>query len=207
MIFFNPLLAELCRRNELPADYRTQPAPDLAEAPAGVADGPFRRYLMFRGIPPAAVSTSPGPHGGLGVEAYVQSTSPLRRYSDLIMQRQISRFLESGEPLYGRDAMASIAQRAEVQRRELSRLEEDRKRYWLLKLLDQRRAAGDDTFEAVVLEIQPQRPALLELAEYPFRLRAALPDTCAPGDAVDLRLHGVDLWRRTGQFVHLPGSG
>ena len=48
---------------------------------------------------------------------------------------------------------------------------------------------------------------LLELAEYPFRLRAALPDTCAPGDSVDLRLHGVDLWQRTGQFVHLPGSG
>ena len=207
MIFCNTLLAELCRRNELPAAYRTQPAPDLAEAPAGDADGPLRRYLMCRGIPPAVVSTSPGPHGGLGVEAYIQSTSPLRRYSELIMQRQISRFLESGEPFYGRDAMGSIAQRAEVQRRELSRLEEDRKRYWLLKLLDQRRAAGDDTFEAVVLENQPQRPALLELTEYPFRLRAALPDTCAPGDSVDLRLHGVDLWRRTGQFVHLPGSG
>ena len=41
----------------------------------------------------------------------------------------------------------------------------------------------------------------MEMAEYPFRVRADLPASFGPGDTVTLRLHGVDLWRRTAQFV------
>ena len=102
-----------------------------------------------------------------------------------------------------------MAQRAEVQLRELGKLEDERKRYWFLKYLNQLREVGEedgasDLFQAVILENQPGRTAYLELVDYPFRVRAELPEACEPGETVTLRLHGVDLWRRIGHFIHMP---
>ena len=218
MILCNSLLAEFCRREKLPAAYRTQSMPDLSdilgESNGGqkLPDGPLGRYLVMRRLPPAGLDLVPAPHGGLGVKAYIQATSPLRRYPDLVMQRQISHFLGSGKPLYEPETIASVAQRADVQLRELAHIEEDRKRYWFLKYLQQSLLAGSDSpdsknlLPAVVLENQPNRRALLELSDYPFRLRTEVPQGRAPGDTVTLKLHGVDLWRRLAQFVHLDES-
>jgi hypothetical protein len=128
------------------------------------------------------------------------------------MQRQISHFLSTGKPLYPAESVASVIQRAAVQLRELARLEEDRKRYWFLKYLVQTRveAAGrdgsSDLFAATVLENVPGRRALVELAEYPFRLRAEVPAGSGPGEVVTLKLEGVDLWRRIPFFVHVADS-
>lgn len=213
MVLCNSLLAEFCRREDLPASYRSQTAPDLsdlgADLPAGVelSDGHLRWYLTMRRLSPADISTTPAPHGGLGVSAYIQATSPLRRYPDLVMQRQISHFLNNGRPLYSTEEVASVAHRADVQVRGLAKIEDERKRYWLLKYLDQERKAGNsDRYEAVVLENQPNRTAQLELVEYPFRVRAQLPSAVLPGSTVTLQLHGVDLWRKIGHFVYVPGS-
>ena len=207
MILCNSLLAEFCRSNEIPAAYRSQKAVDLSDVMAEVPEGPLRWHLAMRRLAPADLDTVATAHGGLGVSAYIQATSPLRRYPDMVIQRQISRFLSTGEPLYTSEAIASMAQRADVQMRELRGLEEERQRYWFLKYLaDALSTAGEDAsaglLEAVVLENPPRRSALMELAEYPFRVRADLPASCGPGDTVTLRLHGVDLWRRTAQVVH-----
>ena len=209
MVLCNSLLAELCRREGVPAAYRSQVVPDPSEVEAVSPDGPFGRFLMTRHLPPAELSLSAEPHAGLGVQAYIQATSPIRRYPDLVMQRQISHVLASGEPLYSPETVASVAQRADVQVRELAAIEEERNRYWFLKYLKQclTESQGDEepgVFQAVVLDRRPRRTSLLELADYPFRFRAELPDLCAPGDTVTVRLHGVDLWRRVGQFVHIP---
>ena len=121
-------------------------------------------------------------------------------------QRQVGRFLAEGKPAYGPEEVESLAQRAEVQLRELSRIEEGRRRYWLLRYLEDARMppSGPDLFEAVVLDTGGRRTALLELLEFPFRVRAELPRATAAGEIVTLRLQGVDLWRRVGLFVHVP---
>ena len=212
MILCNSLLAEFCRSRGLPAVYRTQAAPpnppQVTEDLQKASEGPLMRHLVMRLLPSADLDTVPGPHWSLGVPAYIQATSPLRRYPDLAMQRQISRFLNSGKPLYPTEEVASVVQRAEVQMRELARLEESRKRYWFLKYLQQSRLEGKDSahpldlFTALVLENDPRRTPLLELTEFPFLVRTKLPETCTPGETVTLRLHDIDLWRRTGQFTH-----
>ena len=207
MILSNSLLAEFCRNASLPAAYRSQATPHLEDISEDTPDGPLRRYLMMRRFAPADLDTVPAPHAGLGVPAYIQATSPLRRYPDLVMQRQISHFLDSGEPLYSTEDITSVAQRAEVQLREVGKLEEERKRYWFLKFLNQRlsdEVSPSEFYQAVVLENQPGRTAYLELQDYPYRVRTKLPEACAPGESVTLRLHGVDLWRRVGHFIHAP---
>ena len=214
MVLCNSLMAEFCRAEGIPAAFRSQPAPDLsdlpdAETPDAAPRSPqLQRYLMMRRLRPADIDVEPAPHAGLGVKVYIQATSPLRRYPDLVMQRQISHYLTAGTPLFSEEQIASVAQRAEVQIRELAGLEEARKRYWFLKYLQQTRleqdAADGTLFEAVALDVPPGRSALLELADYPFRFRARLVAPSTPGQTVTVRLHGVDLWRRVGQWVHEP---
>ena len=41
----------------------------------------------------ASVGATPRRHGGLGVDAYVQFTSPIRRYLDLVAHAQVKAFL------------------------------------------------------------------------------------------------------------------
>ena len=211
MILCNSLLARFCSENGLPAVYRSQRRPDLSDMPdlSGLderAAPVMTRYSVTRRMQAARVSTEPMPHKGLGVSEYLQGTSPLRRYPDLVVQRQVGGYLADGKGPYAPDEVESVAQRAEVQIRELSRIEEGRRRYWFLKYLRGARLppGGSDVFEAVVLDSGGRRNALLDLVEFPFRVRAELPRSTAAGEVVTLRLQGVDLWRRVGLFVHAP---
>ena len=45
------------------------------------------------------ITTKPGKHESLGLQMYVQCTSPLRRYLDLIIQRQVYNKINNYEPL------------------------------------------------------------------------------------------------------------
>ncbi len=209
MVLCNSLLAEYCRDHELPAIFRSQEPPDLdrvglssPRAPESMSEV-LHRFLLTRSFSPAQVSTVARPHSGLGVAAYVQATSPLRRYPDLVVQRQVVSFLDGGKPIYDTAAVASTSARAAVQLRELAKAEGARTRYWFLKYLQQSRMEG--LFEATVLENEPRRHALLDLSEYPFRTRSEIPQVVVPGDRVMLKLQGIDLWRRVGHFVYVPG--
>ena len=95
-----------------------------------------------------------------------------------------------------------------MQLRAMGKLEDERRRYWLLKFFKLRmEKAPDDeeiaSFQAIVLENQPRRSAMLELTDYPFRVRARLPDAILPGESVVLRLHSVDLWEKRANFIHV----
>ena len=55
------------------------------------------------------MSTVAAPHQGLGVAQYMWSSSPLRRYVDLLNQRQIIAMLKDGEPAYPKNDPALYA--------------------------------------------------------------------------------------------------
>ena len=42
----------------------------------------------------------PSRHAGLGVDCYTQFTSPIRRFTDLVMQRQLLAGIEGSDYLY-----------------------------------------------------------------------------------------------------------
>ena len=105
----------------------------------------------------------------------------------MVMQRQITNYLSAGEPLYSVEDITSVGGRADMQIRAMGKLEDERRRYWLLKFFKLRMEKAQDDeeaslFRAVVLENQPRRSAMLELADYPFRVRARLPDAILPGN-------------------------
>src|SRR4029450_7974435 len=47
------------------------------------------------------MSTQPGEHQGLGLSHYLWASSPLRRYSDLVNQRQLIAAVEGARAPYG----------------------------------------------------------------------------------------------------------
>ena len=206
MVLCNSLLAQYCSEAELPAPFRSQAVPDVSDIEAQFPPGHLRSYLMLRRLKPAIVATKPGAHGGLGLRAYTQATSPLRRYPDLMVQRQISHHLRTGETLYDNESVTSIAHRADTQIRQMSRIENQRRQYFFLKWLDARRREAEEAgnqyvLRGVALENPPNRAATVDLVDWPYRTRAALPNSTSPGDEVSLHLHSVDLWRRTAQFT------
>lgn len=204
MILCNSLMATYFKERDLPAIYRSQTPPDLRDLP-NLSEGPLQRFHLFKRLTPSSSSLIPTPHGGLGAEQYIQVTSPLRRYTDLIMQRQINHFIYTGTSFYARNEIDSLAQRSDFQIREIAKIEESRRRYWFLKYLQQRLYSADSEtiFLAVVLENEERRPSLMELVEFPFRFRVRIPWSTLPGETVSIRLMDVDLWKRFPKFVCL----
>jgi exoribonuclease-2 len=89
----------------------------------------------------------PEHHSGLGVAAYVTATSPIRKYFDLVTQRQIRAVLGLETP-YSKTEIERLIQSLGLTMGTVSRIQNARQRYWLLKHLETK--IGEKT-EAIVL--------------------------------------------------------
>jgi exoribonuclease-2 len=78
--------------------------PDLLPPSDDLAAMFALRRTMKRSQQQLAVGSNPGGHAGLGLPAYVQCTSPLRRYLDLVVHQQLRAHLR-GEPLLDPQAL------------------------------------------------------------------------------------------------------
>jgi len=108
MILANGLSADFASVNSIPVIYRTQ---EPREAIA-VENTPVVEALAFERLRKtfkrSRLSLTPGLHSGLGLSAYTQASSPIRRYADLVTQRQFTAML-SGVPVpYGREELLRI---------------------------------------------------------------------------------------------------
>lgn len=97
--------------------------------------GIYRSQRMGR----VKMSTIPGPHDGLGVPRYAWSTSPLRRYVDMVNQRQIVSAVLGREPAYqGNDAdFFSIVSRFDDLYSAYNDFQRRMERYWSLRYIEQ----------------------------------------------------------------------
>ena len=68
----------------------------------------YRRKFKRSGL-----HLDPDLHAGLGLERYTRATSPLRRYSDLLVHQQIRAFI-SGNPLISEADMLERMSQAEI---------------------------------------------------------------------------------------------
>lgn len=136
----------------LPLPYRGQATPDGdLSALELVPEGPARDYARRRMMPRSSTMTSPVPHFSLGLEAYVQVTSPLRRYNDLLAHYQIKALLRGQTPPLDTPALEAILPQTQEASGMAAGLERETDKYWYLEYL--RRRQGE-VFRAVVLGVQ-----------------------------------------------------
>lgn len=134
-------------------------------------------------------STAAGPHDGLGVAQYMWASSPLRRYTDLVNQRQLIARARGEPPVYqSKDTALLAAMRDFEAAYEIyGEYQRTMERYWSLRWLLQEQVA---TVSGTVL----MRENLLRLDTVPLVQRVpSLPATVTAGARVELAVGAIDL--------------
>lgn len=167
MILANTLFARFLAENKLPGIFRSQPPP-LEPIKIGEGYDPVLSYRARKSLARGDLGASPALHSTLGVECYATATSPLRRYPDLLIQRQLSHYLNHGKPLLDTERIERILMEISYPLERAATMERERQRYFMLKYLSERKG---QEFESVVLHRFP-RFHLVQMTD--FRLNAAL---------------------------------
>jgi exoribonuclease-2 len=160
MILANWLMAKFLAENGLPAIFRSQPDPRerLYKGNEGTL---FQNWMQRRYLSRFVLDHKSGKHSGLGLDAYVTATSPIRKYFDLITQRQIRALLDFEQP-YTSDEIDQLIQMLQTPMGNVGRIQQGRHRYWLLKFLEQHIGRKE---EAIVLNKRRSHYQIL-LTEY-----------------------------------------
>ncbi|WP_312670313.1 exoribonuclease II [Pseudescherichia sp.] len=117
---------------------------ELDAQPSGFLDSRIRRFQSF-----AEISTEPGPHFGLGLDAYATWTSPIRKYGDMINHRLLKAIIKN--ETIARPQDDATVQMAE--RRRLNRMAERDVGDWLYARFLKDKAATDARFAAEIIDI------------------------------------------------------
>ncbi|MBA5688125.1 ribonuclease catalytic domain-containing protein [Rugamonas apoptosis] len=179
MIFANSSWGKMMHEHGVPGIYRSQ----------GGGTGGWAAKMQVRMVTHAA------PHQGLGVDQYAWSTSPLRRYTDLVNQWQILACAEHGvtaplvAPFKPKDAnLFAIVSAFDAAYAAYADFQSNMERYWCLRWLGQEDARQ---VEAVVLKDE-----VLRLVDIPLIIRLPGMPQVARGAQVKLdilRWDEVDL--------------
>jgi exoribonuclease-2 len=165
MIFANSTCGKLMHDHGVPGIYRSQ----------GQGVGGWNAKMQVRMVTHAA------PHQGLGVDQYAWSTSPLRRYTDLVNQWQILACAENGvtaplvAPFKPKDAnLFAIVSAFDAAYAAYADFQANMERYWCLRWLAQHAAKE---VAAVVLKDEVLRltdiPLIIRLPGMPSVARGA----------------------------------
>ncbi len=196
MIRANVEAAKLCVDQNVPAIFRVQDAPDLSDLEP-VHSELLHRYRVLTRMRAATASLEPGLHGGLGVEPYCQTTSPLRRFMDLVSQRQLVAIIGNEAPPYSLGELATLCPEVEERLRLIGRLARRRERYWIFHHLSQYKG---QVFDALVLDVWDRR-ARVEVLDWALHVDVRLSAPLCAGDRVNARLTRVDAWGDDIHFV------
>ena len=101
MILMGTVIAEFGKRQNLALPYRSQPPSQLPSSAdlSQLIEGPVRDAAIKRCLIRGVLGTRPMAHFSLGLSAYVQASSPIRRYADLLAHRQVVAHLGGSAPL------------------------------------------------------------------------------------------------------------
>ncbi|MEN9221482.1 MAG: ribonuclease R [Thermostichus sp. BF3_bins_97] len=193
MVLTGEVAARFTSQNGIPVPYRLQPAPDLP--PPEVLDvypqGPVRSFAIMRCLSRAEVATQPGRHTGLGLDAYCQVTSPIRRYADLVAHYQIKAFLQ-GDPLpLTEPDVQQLLLALEPGTGEAIQVERKSKRYWSIEYL---RLRPGQIWRALVLGYlrEHENLVLAMLDEIAFRVPVRLERQIPLGAWIELEVLQAD---------------
>jgi exoribonuclease-2 len=186
MILANGLSADFASIHSLPVIFRIQ---EPREAVA-IDETPVVEALAFERLRKtfkrSRLSLTPGAHSGLGLSAYTQASSPIRRYADLVTQRQFTAML-AGEPVpHAREELLQILATSESAEVEIRQLEERSTQYWLLQHIARERV--NDTLSGIIVDSKGH----IELEDFYLRAKLSGLIKGQPGDRVRVRIDSID---------------
>lgn len=195
MILAGAVAASFGQEHQLALPYRSQLPAELPPAAEleGLPDGAVRFAAIRRCLTRGLMGTEPAAHFSLGLPAYVQATSPIRRYGDLVVQRQIGALLGDGQPLE-RPALQELLDQFDGAVREGLAIAREDQRHWQQVWFEAHRS---EQWRACFLRwLRPQdRLGLVRIEALAMDLAAECPHQVQPGDGLLLRVQQVDSLR------------
>ncbi len=133
----------------------------LDAQPTQFLDSRVRRYQSF-----AEISTKPGPHFGLGLEAYATWTSPIRKYGDMVNHRLLKAMIAGKETV---EPSSDMTQQL-VDRRRFNRMAERDVGDWLYARYLQDKADSTTRHPTEIIDISRggMRVRLLDIGAVAF---------------------------------------
>ncbi|MBF0378504.1 MAG: RNB domain-containing ribonuclease [Desulfamplus sp.] len=190
MILANSLMAEFLVKNNMPAIFRSQPDPKQRLF-HGIEPSIFLNCMQRKQLNRAIIGTKPENHSGLGVRAYLTATSPIRRYYDLLTQRQIRGVLGYEKP-YSKNELDQILQVIEIPVNNTGKIQTLRRKYWLLRYLEKMKGCKE---EAIVLDCRRDFYTVL-LKEYMLEWKMPAGGlSLKPGDVIHVTIQHADARR------------
>ena len=142
MLLMGAVVADLGCQEGFALPFRSQPPAELPSQAEldQLPEGPARDAAIKRCLSRGVQGTKPMAHFSLGLSAYVQATSPIRRYADLVAHRQIIAHLEGLTPLSESDLGELIDDLDDPLRQSIQISREDQRHWqqvWFSQHLDQ----------------------------------------------------------------------
>jgi exoribonuclease-2 len=201
MILINNLAGEFCVEHEIPVIYRVQeePAEEVAELGDLEKYDPVITDKLIRFIRPSRLSSIPQKHSGLGLEVYTQLSSPIRRFADLVIQRQVACAVEGITLPYTGEELFQILAEVEETLKTHKSLYQDSGNYWFMKYLE--KYCRDNIFPATAV-YENNGKVTFELDVYGKRTTLNVPDSAyALGERVDLKISKIDPEKGILKFI------
>jgi exoribonuclease-2 len=199
MIQANYLAATTLRNAGFPCPYRFQMFQKGRSSPLGSRKRSPREQLAWhlslrRRLRRTGVTLDPFRHRGLGLDCYTYFTSPMRRYFDLLVHRQLRSLATGDGPAYGEKLLLSEALNADAALRAIHTVQSFRTRYWLLHELSKHEG---ESMVALCFDRSGRRIKLC-LTDWMVETEiSGFPDNVEPGHDLLVRLTGADPVRRT----------
>ena len=194
MILANASLARWANKRGVPLLYRTQHV-NVPKDFAGIWSEPQDIARVVRALAPAVLETQAKPHAGVAEALYAPTTSPLRRYPDLINQAQLLHVLHTGGALFAAEALEKLLNKLSMRLDAAQQVQRFRPRYW--KLLYISRKTDKYWWPAVVTDEGDQYAGVILPAEQlQVRAKRALFGTRVfAGQRLEVRLNKIHPWR------------
>ena len=185
-VLVNRETARFFQERKVPGIFRTQ-AP--YEVVGEVKEGE-ELALEHLSLEAARLTTIPGLHAGLACEPYMQATSPIRRFPDLVAQHQLrALFRENGPPFSTEDLMR-WAELSEVRQKGYARAEREVIRYWKTRYLSQHLGG---VFKAKIRRQLPNQVTEFELEAIGYVFQTSGFAIWKKGERVLLRINAVSV--------------
>ena len=159
MILCGELVGTLGAANDVPLPYRGQ-APARALDPEEMEDVPeglCREHATRQSMRGASSGATPRRHASLALDAYVQFTSPIRRYTDLVAHRQVKAFLRGEPPPLNRDEMQATVDATEERARTLRAAVRDATEFWTARWFERRAREDKGPMAGTIVEVDSSR--------------------------------------------------
>ena len=150
MILAGEVAGRYGQAHNIALPFRGQPQPELpsAEELLQLPAGPVRACGMRRCMPKSEMSITPNRHASLGLPAYTQATSPIRRYSDLLTHFQLKAHLRGEDLPFSDEQLKEVMLSVFSVTQEVVLVERQTNRYWSLEYL---RRHPQEVWQALVL--------------------------------------------------------